>query len=233
MMRTIHLHGKLGKEFGQSHRFEVETAGEALRALNCAFPKRFCAALDGGYYKIVRGDKRSGMQLDLDLVNQLKLGSADLHVIPVAKGAAMSQSAKGTTKIVLGAALIGGAVFFSGGVLATPLLSAGSAGAGLFGGLTYGNVALLGLGLVLAGASTLLTKPQVNTASNSLNVNGGNIGNSGQQGNGIALIYGECLVGTTPISAWSDVEDIDVYADSAGSIETAFGHNPAYWDGSS
>jgi predicted phage tail protein len=233
MMRTIHLHGKLGKEFGQSHRFEVATAAEAMRALNCAFPKRFVETIGRGYYKIVRGDKRSGMHLDLDLINQFNLGGADLHIIPVAKGAAMSQSAKGTTKIVLGAALIGGAIFFSGGMLATPLLSGTGVAAGLFGGLTYGNVALLGVGLMLAGASTLMSKPAVNTASNSVSVNGGNIGNSGQQGNAVTLIYGECMVGSTPIEAWSDVEDIDVYADSAGSIETAFGHNPAYWNGSS
>jgi predicted phage tail protein len=234
MMRTIHLHGKLAKEFGQSLRFDVETAAEALRALNCAFPKRFVAAIEEGYYKIVRGDKRAGMQLDLDLVNQFKLGLADLHIIPVAKGAAMSKTAKGTTKLVLGAALIGGAIFFSGGTLAAPLAGLGSTAFGVAGfGVTYGNIALLGLGLVLAGASTLLSKPAVNTASNSVSVNGGNIGNAGQQGNGVTLIYGECLVGTTPIEAWSDVEDIDVYADSAGSIETAFGHNPAYWNGSS
>jgi predicted phage tail protein len=142
----------------------------------------------------------------------------------------MSQSAKGTTKIVLGAVLVGGAIFFSGGTLAAPLLGTS---AGLFGGITYGNIALLGVGLMLAGASTLLSKPQVSTASNSVSVNGGNIGNSGQQGNAVTLIYGEVMVGSTPIEAWSDVEDIDVYADSAGSIETAFGHNPAYWNGSS
>lgn len=233
MMRTVHLHGKLGKEFGQSHRFEVATAAEALRALNCAFPVRFVNALEDGYYKIVRGDKRAGMQLDLDLVNQFNLGNAELHIIPVAKGAAMSKTAKGTTKLVLGAALIGGAIFFSGGTLAAPLISSGGIAGGLFGGLTYGNIALIGVGMVLAGAATLLSKPAVNTASNSVSVNGGNIGNSGQQGNAIPLIYGEVMVGTTPIEAWSDVEDIDVYADSAGSIETAFGHNPAYWNGQS
>ncbi|MDA9529262.1 hypothetical protein [Bradyrhizobium sp. CCBAU 25338] len=222
-MRTVLLHGKLGKEFGQSHRFEVATAAEALRALNCALPKRFVAALDGGYYKVVRGDKRSGMQLDIDLINEFNLGGADLHIIPVAKGAAMSQSAKGTTKIVLGAALVGGAIFLSGGVLATPI--GALSGVPLLGGTTYGAIAAIGLGLALSGASTLLAKPanQSTEASNALNVNGGNVGNSGQQGNAIPLIYGECLVGSTPISAWSDIEDIDVYADSVGSIETAFG----------
>jgi predicted phage tail protein len=219
MLRAIHLHGKLGKEFGASHRFDVATAGEALRALNCAFPGRFVKAIEHGYYKIVRGDKRAGMQLDLDLVNQFNLGLADLHIIPVAKGA-KNQTAKGTTKIVLGAALVGGAIFLSGSMLATPL-----AASGILSGTTYGTVAAIGLGLALSGASTLLSKPagEPTQASNGLSVNGGNIGNSGQQGNAIPLIYGECLVGTTPIQVWSDVEDIDVYADSAGSIETAFG----------
>lgn len=220
MLRTIHLYGKLGKDFGASHRFDVATAGEALRALNCAFPGRFVKAIQEGYYKIVRGDKRSGMQLDLELITGFNLGLADLHIIPIVKGAATSRTAKGTTKIVLGAALVGGAIFMSDGLLATPL-----AASGILSGTTYGTVAAIGLGLALSGASTLLTKPAnpATQASNALSVNGGNIGNSGQQGNAISLIYGKCLVGTTPIEVWSDVEDISVYADNTGSIETAFG----------
>ncbi|MCK1691655.1 hypothetical protein [Bradyrhizobium sp. 145] len=190
-----------------------------MRALNCAFPGRFMKALEQGAYKVVRGDKRSGMQLDLDLINQFKLGIADLHLIPVAKGAA-SNTAKGTTKIVLGAALVGGAMFLSGGILATPL-----AASGILSGTSYGAVAAIGLGLALSGASTLLTKPASpeTQASNGLSVNGGNIGNSGKQGDAIPLIYGEVMVGSTPVQVWSDVEDIDVYADNAGSIESAFG----------
>ncbi|MDD1533054.1 MULTISPECIES: hypothetical protein [unclassified Bradyrhizobium] len=219
MLRAIHLHGKLGKDFGAFHRFDVATAAEALRALNCAFPGRFVKAIEQGAYKIVRGDKRNGMQLDLDLVNGFNLGIADLHIIPVAKGAA-SNTAKGTTKIVLGAALVGGAIFLSGGMLATPL-----AASGILSGTTYGTVAAIGLGLALSGASTLLSKPagEQTQPSNGLSISGGNIGNSGRQGDAIPLIYGECMVGSTPVSVWSDVEDIDVCADSAGSIETAFG----------
>jgi predicted phage tail protein len=229
MLRTINLHGNLKKQFGPSFRFDVATASEALRALNCAFPGKFVEALRDGQFKLVRGDKRSGMQLDLDLVLNLNLGMGDLHLIPVAKGAMNSTTAKGTTKIVLGAALVGGAIFLSGGTLATPL-----AASGLLSGISYGSIAAVGLGLALTGASTLFSKSATPTgASNSVTVNGGNIGNSGQQGNGIPLIYGESLVGTTPISASSDVEDINVYADSAGSIETAFGHSPAYWNGQS
>jgi len=229
-MRTVHLHGALGKGFGPRFRFDVTTAAEALRALNCAFPGKFVAAIREGAYKIVRGDKRSGMQLDLNLICDFKLGSADLHIIPIAKGAAMSRSAKGTTKVVLGAALVGAAIFMSGGTLAAPLAGmADPIAAGI--GVTWGNIAAVGLGLTLAGVSTLLSKPAVSTQSAGLTVNDGNIGNSGQQGNAIQLIYGEVLTGSVPISMSSEIEDIGVYSNQAGSIEAAFGHTPAYWSG--
>lgn len=228
MMRVVHLHGALGAEFGESFRFDVATAGEALRALNCAFPGKFVKALKGNSYRLVRGDIETGMDLDIDLVNQFKLGKADLHLVPVAEGAASSRTAKGTTKVVLGAALIGGAIFFSGGVLSAPLSVAGAS----IPGLTYGTVAAVGLGLALAGVSTLLSKPATQTASNDVSVAGAANGQTGQQGSAIPLIYGEVLTPGIPISVASDNEDIDVYANSAGSVEAAFGHNPSYWAGS-
>jgi predicted phage tail protein len=219
MMRSIHLHGRLKKEFGASYRFEVETAAEAIRALNCAFPRRFIAELERGSYKLVRGDKRSGMQLDLDLVTGLKLGMADLHIMPVAKGS--SNKGTGTTKLVLGTALVGAALFFSGGTLATPIASTG-----ILSGTSYGSIALVGVGLALSGAATLMSKTAdtATQASDSAQVSGGNIGNSGGQGNCIPLIYGEMVVGSTPVNVYSDVEDIGVYADARGSIEAAFGN---------
>jgi predicted phage tail protein len=237
MMRTVHLHGHLKESFGPSYRFDVATAAEALKALNCAFPGKFIASLREGSYRLVReGNSEGGLDLDLDLINGFKLGTADLHLIPVAEGAAMSQTAKGTTKIVLGATLIAGAMFFAPAAIGGGMSAFSAAmGTGVPGamGLTYGNIALVGLGLALAGVSTLLTKPAVSTASNGVTVGGSGIGNAGVQGNAIPLIYGEVLVGSTVVSVSSTVEDIDVYANSAGSIETAFGHSPAYWSGAS
>ena len=232
MIRTIHLHGHLKESFGPSFRFDVATAGEALRALNCAFPGKFIAAIREGSYNLVRGALSTGAALDMELITELKLGSADLNIIPAAEGAAMSQTAKGTTKVVLGATLVAGAIFMSGGTLAAPLSMMGSAAIpGL--GITYGNIAMVGLAVALAGVSTLSTKPPVSTASNGLTASGSAIGNAGQQGNAIPLIYGECMVGSTVVSVSSTVEDINVYANSAGSIETAFGHSPSYWSGAS
>jgi predicted phage tail protein len=227
MMRNVVLHGALAEQFGDSFRFDVATASEALRALNCAFPGKFIKALEGNAYRLVRGDLESGMDLDLELTNRFKLGNADLHLIPVAQGSQMSRTAKGTTKIVLGATLIGGALFFSGGTLAAPLSVAGLS----VPGLTYGSLALAGLGLALAGVSTLLTKPATQTASNDVSVSGAADAQTGSEGSAIPLVYGETLAPGIVISVASDSEDIDVYANSAGSIESAFGHDPSYWAG--
>lgn len=223
-MRTVHLHGALGDEFGESFRFEIDTAAEAVRALNCAFPSKFLKALEGKTYRVVMGEPDTGMDLDIELATGLRLGSADLHFIPVAAGA-QTQTAKGTTKLVLGTALVGAAIFASGGTLATPLASTG-----LLSGMTWGNIALVGVGLALAGVSTLLTKPSEQTGgSNDVSVSGAAQGETGQQGSAIPLIYGEVLTPGVTISVASQIEDISVYADSAGSIEQAFGENPAYW----
>jgi predicted phage tail protein len=209
MMRSIHLYGHLKKAFGRTFKFDVRTAGEALRALNCAFPGKFVQALQTGSYKVVRGDKRNGTFLDLELVNSFNLGRADLHIIPVAKGASNS---KGTAKTILGVALIGGAIFLSGGTLAAPLSQLGTAvsigGTSL--GFTWGTVAAIGLGLTLSGISTLMSNPATSTdKTDSYSISGPT--NTGQQGSAIPLVYGECIVGAIGVSFDADIENIGAY----------------------
>ena len=207
MIRTIHLHGHLKKQFGPKHRFAVATAGEALRALNCAFPGRFVAALREGSYKIVRGDRRNGLALDLDLVNSFNLGLADLHIIPMVSGSSSGRG-KGATKPIIGAALIGGAIFMSGGTLAAPL----TLGSLSVPGISWGTVAALGLGIALQGVATLMSKPtSIEDAKDdsSFNLNGAS--NTGNQGDAIQLIYGRTMVGSVNVSFDNDIEDIGAY----------------------
>ncbi|MEA2897353.1 MAG: hypothetical protein QOJ84_2968 [Bradyrhizobium sp.] len=212
MLRIIHLHGTLKKQFGPKHKFDVQTAAEALRALNCAFPGDFVSALQTGSYKLVRGALRTGQNIsDIGIINELRLGMADLHLIPVAQGAI---SGKGVAKTVLGAALVGGAIFMSGGTLAAPL-----GATGLLSGITWGNIAAVGLGVALAGASTLLTKPAStidNEKDQSRNFSG--ISANGNQGDAIPLIYGETMVQGTPISFAVDIEDTFTYNGDWGSV---------------
>lgn len=215
MLRTVYLHGRLKKQFGASHRFDVRTAAEALRALNCAFPGAFVTALQTGSYKLVRGDKRSGMHLDLDLVNSFNLGMADLHLIPVAAGAANN---KGVAKAIVGTVLVGAAIFMSGGSLAAPLTIGGQSLLG--GSVTWGNIALLGLGVALSGVSTMLagdTKTKDSAENDdSFTINGPT--NGARQGQAIPLIYGEVITGSVTVSFDADIEDIGAYQGVTGSM---------------
>ncbi|TAI63447.1 tail assembly protein, partial [Bradyrhizobium sp. Leo170] len=205
-VRTIHLHGRLGKQFGKSHRFAVATAGEAMRALNCAFPGEFVKALQTGSFKVVRGDKRSGMHLtEIETINGFNLGAADLHIIPVAKGAG---NGKGIAKTILGVALIGGAIFLSGGTLAAPL----SLGSVTVPGMSWGNIAALGLGITLAGASSLLSAPSDASTDEKQSYNLNGPSNTGNQGDPIPLIYGRTIAASVNVSFDADIEDMNAYS---------------------
>ena len=151
------------------------------------------------------------MSLDLELINALNLGHADLHLIPVAAGAA---NGKGVAKTVLGVALIGGAIFLSGGTLAAPLsMLSNPVIAGI--GVTWGNIATIGLGLTFAGASSLMTKPTTTLDAKADQSKSFNAIAPGDQGNAIPLIYGETVVQGVPISFDSDVEDTRAYANES------------------
>jgi predicted phage tail protein len=206
--RKICLYGHLKKEFGGIHYFDVATPGEAIRALNVNFPTVFLEALRIGSYRIVRGRKIGGHIVELDNVNTFNIGNAELHIIPVATGAKAGGKGGGALKLVLGVALIGAAVFFSGGTLAAPLAGMGSAIPGL-GGITWGAVGMMGLALTLSGASTMLTpKTKTSNAASGESVNYAFSGpvNSGAQGTALPLVYGEVITGSVTISTALEVE---------------------------
>lgn len=209
-MRSVYLHGHLKREFGESFRFDIETAGEAIRALNCAFPGRFLMAIKEGSYQLIRGRRRGGMNITLDRLNDFRLGSADLHIVPLPAG---SKSARGgaTTKIIVGTALAGAAIFLSGGALAAPL--AGQFGAAL--GITYGQVAMLGLGVALAGVASAYAQPETPQSADTDKANSYAFrgpANVNEQGTGVPLIYGgPIVVGSQAISAGMDIENVGAY----------------------
>lgn len=198
-MRKVYLHGHLGERFGEVYELEVSTAGEALRALGANF-RDFMSVLRDGFYEVVRGDKDTGHALDLEDINEFRLGhdKADLHFIPVLAGAKRG----GLLKAIIGVALVGVAVFASGGTLAGAVLPGLS-------GVTWGNVAMIGLGLAVAGASQLLTpqdKKKDESSDQSYSLSGAS--NTYEQGNPVPLVYGEAIVGGHLISAGIDIEQL-------------------------
>ncbi len=205
-MRNIYLHGHLKKAFGAHFRLNADTPGKAIRLLNVNFPG-FEAALRKGWYRLVIGDRVKGERWGLDQV-EMNLGRADFHLVPVAGG---SRGKGGVLKAVLGVALVGAAIFFSGGTLAAPL--GGLMGAG--GGLTaWGNVAAFGLAATLTGVSQLIS-PQAKSDTgtkkeDSFALSGPT--NPQEQGFPVPVGIGEIIQGGIPVSVGYDVEDIPVGA---------------------
>lgn len=202
MLRNVHLHGELGEQFGEVFRLEVATAGEAVRAL-CLQLKGLEKAIREGEFHVVRGSSiESGFDLgDEETLASFNLGNGDLHIVPVIAGSKRS----GLLKIVLGVVLIGAAFMFA--PAAGGLGAAIGGGGGLLGSFTYGNLAMIGVALVAAGASQLLS-PEADDGKKKESYLFSGPGNSYTQGNPVPLIYGEVITGGQMASGGMEIEQL-------------------------
>lgn len=219
MLRTIHLHGRLRRDFGPSFRLAVETPAEAFRALVHQLPG-FRQSIAQGEYRIVRGDRKQGMALEGPELG-LRFGQAlDLHVIPLPRGA----KNQGTGKVIIGALILVAAIFTYGaaagwfgtayasglgstlgafsvageaGVMASTVMGVASTGWGAQIAISAG---LMGASMMLQGISMLLSpqpKPAkaLETDRKDSFVFTGAVNSSGQ-GQVVPLIYGRVRVGS-------------------------------------
>jgi predicted phage tail protein len=215
MLRTIHLYGELADTYGTSIRLDVNSVGEAVRALECNF-HGFYRKIRDGRFGIVRGeDIDSGEQLKETQLD-MNLSNKDLHIVPVVQG---SKSSKGIISIVLGIVLIAAAVFFApvgalGGLGTGGLFGASSGiGLGALGSISSASLALSGGLMVLGGISSLLT-PQSSSNTNNLASKPNTFLftqplNRSEQGGALPLIlgrWGNC--GTTLVSAGIHVDQL-------------------------
>lgn len=219
MLRTIHLHGRLGKKFAKTYQFDCTTPAEAFRAMLYQLPG-FRAELEKGEYRVRAVVKGHSTDFDEDMLH-LDLSNADLHVTPLVAGRAN----KGGTKAILGVLLIAVAIVFTAGAAGGLVgvgggLVSGSMAAGFT--LTgWGMVAALGASLVLSGVAMMLSPiPKTgNKRKESFLFNGAE--NVYEQGGPVPLVYGRHLVGSTVVSAGIATEDVyvaagDTYTDDSG-----------------
>lgn len=191
MIRTVYLHGRLGRRFGHSFRLDVASVAEAGRALSVLVPG-FKEKVRNGYYKIVCGSRRKGLLLGNEDVEFI-LGDGDIHITPVGQGAGRN----GLGKIIAGIFLIGVSFFFP---------AAAGALSGI--GLTAGKVASIGFSLLLSGIGQMLApKPKKEKDNSSYLFNNGP--NVTTEGGPVPLVYG-FNVRTNPviIGVGISVEDI-------------------------
>lgn len=202
MLRKVHLHGSLAKH-GDVFELDVLTAAEALAALAANIPA-FMDDLREGSWVVLRGDPDTGLALDEDAVASMRLGNADLHIMPELVGA---KNSTGTMKAILGVALIaitaGSALPF----LANPII----AGAGT----TWGNaIGQMGLAMALTGVSSMLA-PETESADDEKSFTLTGPVSSYGQGGAVPIVYGEVITGGTLISGGIDADGLETITDAA------------------
>lgn len=173
-------------------------------------PANFLPALAVGEYRLVRGDfdperGDGGIDLPPEMFGMRAVGKP-LHLVPVIAGAKRG----GAVKVVLGTALIAAAVIAAGP-------GAGFAGVAWGGevgalGLTYGNLAGLGLSMALNGAAQMLSpQPKApgsfETADRRPSFLFQGPVTTVEQGGVVPVIYGKMRVGGTVIAASIVAED--------------------------
>lgn len=199
-MRLIRLKGPLGRKYGKVHKLDVRTPAEAVRALCANYPgleQELATSHERGVaYKCV---------VDRERLPEEHLGypmSKRFTITPVVHGGGK------TMGIILGAVLIGAALFFSGGLAGVPLSAA--LGGTAFAGITFGSVALFGVALLLGGISALLAPTPKNDNGSGpeqkANPYFDGAENVSAQGATVPFGYGRAIVGSAVISASITVE---------------------------
>jgi predicted phage tail protein len=198
MLRQIKLYGLAAKTFGPSFEVDVASLAEATRAL-CVQIKGFRAFIEKHHFRVVCGKSlKKGWGLGEAEITFM-LPDGDIHVVPVLKGA----KSGGIGKIIAGVVLLAAAFFI-------PIAPALGGLASALGGTTalagtsgfIGSLAAAGIGMIVAGVTTLMTKTTKPTEAKddkSFTIDGQL--NVQEQGGAVPLIYGLTMVGSTLISA--------------------------------
>jgi predicted phage tail protein len=232
-VRKIHLHGPVTDAFGGEFDLDVASVREAARALKANFGGAFHAYFGPRHWRVIVGDPATGWQLDEDDMGFLLGASArEIHFFeaspeelaaareapPAADGYVHlrgAKSGKSIGKLVVGVAILAVATAASFGAFgpvaagfATPLASTG-----VLSGVTWGNIAVLGLALTLTGTAMLLSpaprspKPREKPDQRASFIFDGPV-NLTEAGNPVPLVYGTVLTGGVVVAASLTVEQI-------------------------
>lgn len=210
MLRTIQVYGKLAHFLGQrTFKAAISNPAEAIRFLIANFPGLEAHMADQ-HYKV--------------LINKAEISAEDLnmpsrHVEPI-KIVPIVMGAGATGKIIAGVALVALAIAFAPAGAGFLGLGANAGGAAFtLGAGASVAIGSIGAALVFGGVAQLLTpvpqtspfgKTTADTETDprkSYSFNG--IQNTSRQGVPVPVIYGETLVGSIVISAFTNTFQVE------------------------
>ena len=200
MLKKVKLYGELADFVGHKE-FDVviNSTADAIKFLVTNFPQ-LEGHMNDRYYKVIVNDYDIGED---ELHNPI--GSEGVSIVPVISGAG---GRGGLGKILLGAAIIGGAFLFS------PALSFSAKGFGFAKAGAFAKGAVyFGASLVVQGVSELLFPiPQMKEFSNEedprISFSFSGVQNTDRAGTSIPLCFGEITTGSVVISAGIDTQQV-------------------------
>jgi predicted phage tail protein len=204
MIRDVHLYGEAGRRFGRQFRLDIHSPAEAVRAL-CTLRPGFREAIRAGYWRVIVGPPRYDNAIPVGQLH-MSLGAQAVHIVPATQPRGGDA---GVFTIIAGVAIVAAAVvlspFTAGTSLAVGLAAMSSIG------LTYGGIAMIGVGLIATGIAGLLTPtPQVQPGQQSTDMAAPGdrpsfffqgVTNNSQQGGPVPLVFGTHLTGSIVVSA--------------------------------
>ena len=197
MLSKIKVYGRLARFLGErTFEAEISSPVEAFKFLLANFPNLESHMMEQNYCVKVGNYEISETELDIPS------GSQEIKIVPVIIGAK-----KGIGRFLLGAVLIGAAIFLPGAAPALGMtgFTAGTAGASLL-AVTTANI---GLYLALSGAAQMLTPTEDVGADSddpsSFTFNG--VQNTIRAGVPIPVVYGEIFTGSLVVSGGIDTDD--------------------------
>jgi predicted phage tail protein len=204
MLRKLKLYGQLAEFIGHKEfEIKVSSVSQAVSFLIHNFPEveRY---MGPKYYQVKVGN----YEIDENEISY-PVGQEDIHFIPVISGAG-----RGIGKVLLGAALIGGAFLFTPltmGSFFSPIVAPGSFAAA--GAMTKAAIGI-GASLVLSGVSDMLFPlpklPDFNSEEDpQLSFNFSGIQNTSRAGTPVPIVYGEIFTGSVVISAAIDTNQVE------------------------
>ena len=203
MLRKLKLYGELAEFVGHKEfEIQVDSLSKAVSFIVNNFPQveKF---MNPQYYQVKVGNYA---------VNEEEIhhpiGQEDIHIVPVIAGAGGS-----TGKILLGAALIGGAFLFTpltAGSFFSPIVAKGSFAAAL--PMTKAAIGLGGA-LILSGVSDMLfplPKPKEFKSEQDpqLSFSFSGTQNTSRAGTPVPIVYGEIITVSVVISGAIDTQQV-------------------------
>ena len=204
MLRKLKLYGELAEFVGHKEfEIQVDSLAKAVSFLVNNFPQ-VEKYMNPQYYQVKVGN----YSIDQEEIHY-PIGQEDIHIVPVIAGAGSG----GLGKILLGAALIGGAFLFTpltAGSFFSPIVAPGSFAAAM--PITKAALALGGA-LVLSGVSDMLfplPEPQKFSSEEDpqLSFNFSGVQNTSRAGTPVPIVYGEIVTGSVVISGAIDTQQV-------------------------